>query len=241
MRDEADHGESFVPGAGPERMAPKSMDHFQRGYRERADQRDKEGYTKDQQPQHRGPRRGPPRRGPPRGEEPWNNNNNRTERPTILQGFNVLEFLDLLTEYEHDRRKVFDELDRARAVHAEPFENGKALTALISSAARRRNVHMAGLIWSWMDVAKVDKNTFHYNSMISATEKSRNYRQALALMREMEKRNIPKNEVTYVYSAGGANSLTVWILTFSFFALQGFQVPYPRVKSAENGALPWIC
>lgn len=131
-------------------------------------------------------RRPPPRR--PRQD--------RTERPTILQGFHVLECLDLLTEYEHDRRKVFDELDRARAMHVEPFENGKALTALISSAARRRNVHMAGLIWAWMDVAGVEKNTFHYNSMISATEKSRNYRQALALMREMEKKNIPKNEVT---------------------------------------------
>jgi pentatricopeptide repeat protein len=55
---------------------------------------------------------------------------------------------------------------------------------------------MAGMIWSWMDGAGVEKNTFHYNSMISATEKSRNYRQALALLREMEQRKIPKNEVT---------------------------------------------
>jgi pentatricopeptide repeat protein len=104
--------------------------------------------------------------------------------------------LDRLTHLEQDRRKVFAELDRARSQYPEPFDNGKALTALISSAARRRNVHMAGMIWAWMDVAHVAKNTFHYNSMISATEKSRNYRQALALLREMEQRNIPKNEVT---------------------------------------------
>lgn len=195
--DIADHGESFIPGAGPEHFAPKSLDHFQRGYRERAEQRDKEFYMKNErQPQGLGPppRHDPMRRGgPSRGDDHWNN---RSERPTILQGFNVLEFLDLITEYEQDRRKVFEELDRARAVHAEPFENGKALTALISSAARRRNVHMAGLLWAWMDVAGVAKNTFHYNSMISATEKSRNYRQALALLREMEKMNIAKNEVT---------------------------------------------
>jgi len=99
-------------------------------------------------------------------------------------------------DLEHDRRRVFEELDRARTVHVEPFENGKALTALISSAARRRNLHMAQIIWDWMDVAGVEKNTFHYNSMISATEKSKNFRHALALMREMEAKRIPKNEVT---------------------------------------------
>lgn len=37
-----DYGSSFVPGAGPEHLAPKSLDHFKRGYQERAEQRDKE-------------------------------------------------------------------------------------------------------------------------------------------------------------------------------------------------------
>ncbi|GAX29107.1 hypothetical protein FisN_7Hh296 [Fistulifera solaris] len=190
-KNEPDYGESFVPGAGPERLAPKSLDHFQRGHRERAEHRDKECYT----------RRAPPQ---PRREDRSN------ERPTILQGFHVLECLDRLTHLEQDRRKVFAELDRARSQYPEPFDNGKALTALISSAARRRNVHMAGMIWAWMDVAHVAKNTFHYNSMISATEKSRNYRQALALLREMEQRNIPKNEVTFSSAISACEKCGEW-------------------------------
>jgi len=40
------------------------------------------------------------------------------------------------------------------------------------------------------------KNTFHYNSMISVTEKARNYQKALDLLQEMTERNVDKNEVT---------------------------------------------
>lgn len=39
---DADHGSNFVPGAGPERHAPQSLDHFKRGYAERAELRDRE-------------------------------------------------------------------------------------------------------------------------------------------------------------------------------------------------------
>jgi hypothetical protein len=68
-----DHGTSFVPGgAGPEHLAPKSLDHFKRGYEERAAQRDKEFYTvstgstksgqavEEQEPQVREPTPPPP-------------------------------------------------------------------------------------------------------------------------------------------------------------------------------------
>jgi pentatricopeptide repeat protein len=111
-----------------------------------------------------------------------------------LNGLNVLELLNAITPLS--RQAVFEEMDRARKKYPEPFDNGKALTALISSAARRCNLQIAHLIWEWMDVANIKKNTFHYNSMISATEKSKNFRDALQLMREMETKKIPKNEAT---------------------------------------------
>ena len=39
-----DHGENFVPGSesAPDHMAPQPLDHFKRGYKERADLRDRE-------------------------------------------------------------------------------------------------------------------------------------------------------------------------------------------------------
>jgi pentatricopeptide repeat protein len=52
----------------------------------------------------------------------------------------------------------------------------------------------------WMDFRKITKNTFHYNAMISVTEKAQDYRRALALMVEMSDRGVEKNEVTYVPS-----------------------------------------
>lgn len=91
-----------------------------------------------------------------------------------------------------------DVLLDARQRYPEPFENGKALTALISSAARRRQVWLAQRIWEWMDHVDIPKNTFHFNSMISAAEKAKDFRYALNLLGEMERRNIAKNEVTYV-------------------------------------------
>ena len=113
----------------------------------------------------------------------------------ILSGFDVNQFMERCSTMDH-RRDICNALFQAQQEYKEAFGSGKALTALISSAARRRNVKLAQLFWEWMDEAGVPKNTFHYNSMISATEKSRNFRQALALMKEMERRGIAKNEVT---------------------------------------------
>ena len=206
-----DHGTSFVPGAGPEYLAPKSLDHFKRGYHERAEQREKEFYCGRSN-----------RAGGGGGSTHNNNNNNRNqssrrdrpgdswasasarfERPTILHGFNVLEFLDHITPLSNSgnnsSQQVFEQLDQALKKRPQAFSSGKALTALISSAARRRHVQMAHLVWEWMDIAQLEKNTFHYNSMISATEKAKDYQHALALLREMDDKRVPKNEVTYVF------------------------------------------
>jgi pentatricopeptide repeat protein len=96
----------------------------------------------------------------------------------------------------HNQAGIGQELEIARERHREVFESGKALTAIISSVARRRNMNLAKAIWDWIDHAGIQKNTFHYNSMISACEKVKDYRRALQLMDEMRQKNIAKNEVT---------------------------------------------
>jgi pentatricopeptide repeat protein len=73
------------------------------------------------------------------------------------------------------------------------------MQALIAAAARRRQIRLAFACWEYMDTARLEKNTYHYNAMISVAEKSKNLRHALDLLREMDQRGIPKNEVTYVF------------------------------------------
>jgi pentatricopeptide repeat protein len=314
-----DHGSSFVPGAGPEHLAPKSLDHFKRGYEERAAQRDKEFYTvgganngdapikgrdspalnasasappssnvpppsqaqsfsaaptahqkqsSQNQSMHDGV--GYPRgnvdiggRGGPNGynhqnsgnddydrdcfdergydddpyandrdsvgrfgrggnQDDFNPSSNGTgfggrggrggignrrymddpwgyrDRPTVLQGLDINALMDRLADLSQGNNpdKLFAELDRVRSEYKQIFETGKAMTALISVAARRKQIGLGHAVWDWMDLAKLPKNTFHYNSMISVAEKAKNYQQALDLLNEMTKRSIPKNEVT---------------------------------------------
>jgi pentatricopeptide repeat protein len=70
------------------------------------------------------------------------------------------------------------------------------VTAIISNLARRRNLRIANAVWDWIDSIGIDKNTFHYNSMISVCEKVRDYAKALRLLDEMKERKVAKNEVT---------------------------------------------
>lgn len=93
---------------------------------------------------------------------------------------------------------VFRELGVTRQSHMAVFQSGKAVTAIISNLARRRNLRIANAVWDWIDYIGIEKNTFHYNSMISACEKVRDYNKALRLLDEMKEKNVAKNEVTYV-------------------------------------------
>lgn len=61
-------------------------------------------------------------------------------------------------------------------------------------------------VWEWMDnppsngngtVQKIEKNVFHYNSLISVCEKMKDWKGALDLLYEMDRKNITKNEVTF--------------------------------------------
>lgn len=179
-----DYGSAYVPNAGPAHLAPKSLDHFKRGYQERAAQREKEYYSR--------------RHGPTGRESRSFEYRNNNDRPTVVNGLDVNRLADRVSAKLSDQKALFTIIDEARESHPEAFETGRAMTALISVAARRKNIGLGWAAWDYMDHANLAKNTYHYNSMISITEKSRNYHQALNLMKEMSRNNIPKNEVTYV-------------------------------------------
>jgi pentatricopeptide repeat protein len=127
---------------------------------------------------------------------PWNKNARDHQRPTILQGLDIQALVDRLSTKLSVPDELFTDLDETRRENRNVFDSGKAMTALISVAARRRNIGLGHALWDWMDRARIAKNTFHYNSMISVTEKARDYQKALQLLKEMKDRNIPKNEVT---------------------------------------------
>lgn len=111
----------------------------------------------------------------------------------ILQGgFNVTEWVD--RNAHHPRPDQV--LDQARQEFPGAFGSGKAMTAILSSAARKRHIRLARACWDHMDQAGMDKNVFHYNAMISVFEKDRKLGEALNLLKEMERKNISKNEVT---------------------------------------------
>lgn len=125
-------------------MAPKSLDHFKRGYQERADQREREYYGS----------RANGRRG--RAGGVWRGN--PSDRSPVFEGFHVYNYLDMLRG--KNRQQVYDELDKARTQYAEVMEGGKALTALISGAARRQQPEVARWVWEWMDIKGIKKNTY---------------------------------------------------------------------------------
>lgn len=110
-----------------------------------------------------------------------------------MQGFNASEWIDRLNNpHAHPN----DTLADAQSRYPDAFQSGRAMTALIAAAARRRQIRLAYACWEFMDQARLEKNTFHYNAMISVSEKSKNLRQALDLLKEMDQRGIAKNEVT---------------------------------------------
>lgn len=163
------------------------MDHFRRGRRERTEMRRREVYCPNENPRRQ--EEDSPRKNP-RQEE---HQSLRTDRPPFLKGIDLNRFMDDLC---NQRLNVFKSLDSARQEYWELFHSGKVMTAVIAAAARRRQVRLAQQCWEWMDRVGMEKNVYHYNSMISVMEKDKNFREAMNLLKEMESRNIPKNEVT---------------------------------------------
>ena len=202
QREAPDHGEHFVPGAeqAPSNQAPEALDHFKRGYHERANLRERE-MGELAQDHYAGSRDGRPH--------------------GRYQPFQAAPFADILCR---PGCNVMYELDRARDSAAAQFATGKPITAILSQLARRRKVGLANAVWDWMDSAGIEKNVYHYNTMISVCEKVKDHRRAMQLFKEMERGNIQRNEVTYVHNmvivlnVGRLLSQTGPSLTFFFFS-----------------------
>lgn len=204
-----------MPGAeSAPNLAPQPLDHFKRGYRERAHLRDRETTMLNGDFRRRSSTDdGPPNnmrssfnegRGGGGGDRGYNGGGvDRYDRRSsggddrgrgqVIMGLDVQALVDKLCRPDVD---VFKELDLARDEHSMIFQSGKAVTAIISNLARRRKLKLALTVWDWIDAVGIEKNTFHYNSMISVCEKVRDYHKALNLLDEMKRKNVAKNEVT---------------------------------------------
>jgi pentatricopeptide repeat protein len=208
-----DHGENFVPGSeSAPNLAPQPLDHFKRGYGERARLRERETTVLHGDFRRRSAHSEPPfgRNSHEGGRSSYGRDNDSRGgyydrrsaggdrgddrgRGQVIMGLDVQALVDRLCR---PHCHVFQELDAAREDHLAVFQSGKAVTAIISNLARRRNLKLASTVWDWIDSVGIKKNTFHYNSMISVCEKVRDYTRALRLLDEMKLKKVPKNEVT---------------------------------------------
>jgi len=125
----------------------------------------------------------------------------------IIMGLDIQALVDRLVRPGCD---VFRELDNTREGHMAVFQSGKAVTAIISNLARRRNLRIANGVWDWIDYIGIEKNTFHYNSMISVCEKARDYNKALRLLDEMKEKKVSKNEVTFSSAISACEKCGQW-------------------------------
>ena len=281
-----DHGDLFIPGSetAPQGLAPQPLDHFKRGYKERAELRDREmehlqqdfdhqgGSSRDKAVNHSysGTDRYPS--GSDREHQRYdrspardNNNSHRGERErndsfdrdrdrehhyqatsnnkrhmvgpsefvpsakrlrdrpdsgsyrdqdrdrdrdrdrdyhshrnhsssTFSVGFEVSELVNRLCS---PRCHVPTELESARRNSPSSFDTGKAITAILSALARRKDMKVALAVWNWMDAAGIRRNVFHYNALISVCEKTKDYRRSMQLLVQMEREGCKKNEVTF--------------------------------------------
>jgi hypothetical protein len=129
-----DYGTNYVPNAGPTHLAPQSLDHFKRGYAERANQRDKEHYSRRHGPTGRERRNaggGPPQQ----------------SRPMIVEGLDINRAIDRLTPLVNSRQALFKELDMIAQENPTIIGSGKTMTLLISAVARRKEIGVGNAIW----------------------------------------------------------------------------------------------
>lgn len=207
-----DHGENFVPGSesAPDNLAPQPLDHFKRGYRERAELRDREmgQLNVDFSGSH--------------------NNNNSTSAPTRIEvpsdkithrndhyrdsnpSARHVEVANLVDRISRPGCNLYEELDYAHQTIFKTGDTSKALTAILSNLARRKKIGVALAVWQWMDHAGIEKNVFHYNSLISVCEKMKDSNKALGLVAEMERNGVKKNEVTFSSAISACEKCGQW-------------------------------
>ena len=88
--------------------------------------------------------------------------------------------------------------------------SNKVLTAILSGLARRRKMGLAQAVWQWMDHRGIQRTVYHYNSLISVCEKTKDCNRALRLFTEMEKNRIDKNEVTFSSTISACEKAGQW-------------------------------
>lgn len=132
-------------------------------------------------------------REPQRREQGYRHSLRNNEFRRSSTGFDATRVVD---EICNPGCNLVETMDRAKENFYASFQSGKALTAILSNLARRRKMGIALSVWQWMDQRDVAKNVFHYNSLISVCEKTKDHKMALQLLGEMERRGIKKNEVT---------------------------------------------
>lgn len=130
-------------------------------------------------------------------------------------GFDVAELVDRLCSGNRSLTQVNvpnleRELERARATSPASFETGKAITAILSALARRKQMHTALAVWKWMDSVRIPRNVFHYNAMISVCEKMKDFHFAMKLLSQMENERCRKNEVTFSSAISACEKTGQW-------------------------------
>jgi len=212
-----DHGENFVPGAeaAPENLAPQPLDHFKRGYKERADLRDREANPLPTE--YDVQTKASTAASTPNFNAGYSNSNDNDGGNKNRRNFNGtgggsigFDVIRLVDELCRPGCPLPQALDRAKEHHFSSFASGKALTAILSNLARRRKLGIALSVWQWMDAADIKKNVFHYNSLISVCEKMKDSTRAMRLMNEMDEKGIPKNEVTFSSAISSCEKAGEW-------------------------------
>jgi len=235
-----DHGKNYVPGSeiAPENLAPQPLDHFKRGYKERAELRDREMSHLNMDFEHSlansTNRRARTLSGSSSGSKTWQHPSSKwtppspskhtrddsghargnkrghdrvSDRGTHSMGFEVNDLVDRLSR---PGCSLHEELNSAKNASPYSFESGKAITAILSTLARRREMTIALSVWKWMEEHKIVRNVFHFNSLISVCEKMKKWKMALQLLGQMDREKVKKNEVTFSSAISACEKAGQW-------------------------------
>ena len=290
-----------MPGSeeAPVNLAPQPLDHFKRGYRERAELRDRETnqlavnteYNHRQQQQHSsnghndgydnhndndrpaspngqgGSYHGPSSRFSPTAMDNHNSHTNNSNNGTSNNhnhhnssnggsnnhdNGNGRQYHDGVSAHRgRDAAHIVDSLCRpgcnvSRTMdeaweHQPPgVSSNKVLTAILSGLARRRKMGLAQAVWQWMDHRGIQRTVYHYNSLISVCEKTKDCNRALRLFTEMEKNRIDKNEVTFSSTISACEKAGQWRTALDLLERMKKE-GVERTTIAYNAAIRYVC
>jgi pentatricopeptide repeat protein len=189
-----DHGQRFVPGSeqAPENSAPQSLDHFNRGYQERASLRVRETEAL-----------GSRKTFDARGfvdvlSRPGCNLAEELEKARVAPHFHLEKAMtSTLSTLARSKN-----IDRAFAVwqwmdSAGVEKNVFHYSAMISACEKAKDHRRAVQLLQEMDSKGIAKNHIAYSSAISACEKAGQWRDALRLLDQMKSSGVLPTVVAY--------------------------------------------